>query len=126
MSRDSEEGEEPKIQRTKDELRRLRPQGEPSWYDKAASYQESQEEVIQIPNDKVAYVIGRKGWRKKDIMERSGVQELFIKEDLVRLRGTKEQRANAKRIINMVLSVRFKFPFFILNFVYCLLLLLLT
>ncbi|KAJ7377599.1 hypothetical protein OS493_028159 [Desmophyllum pertusum] len=49
--------------------------------------------------------IGKKrGGKKKDIMERSGVQELFIKEDLVRLRGTKEQRANAKRIINMVLS----------------------
>lgn len=111
--RDSEEGEQPKSQR------RLRPEGEPSWYDKAvnASYEE---EVMQIPNDKVGLVIGKQGWRKKDIMERSGVQTLFIKEDLVHLRGTKEQRANAKQIIDMVLSVSFKFPFFIINFVYCL------
>ncbi|KAL9950377.1 hypothetical protein ACROYT_G042865 [Oculina patagonica] len=58
---------------------------------------------MQIPKDKVGLVIGKKGQTIKDIKERSKVHELFIKDDLVHLRGTEEQRANAKRIIDMIL-----------------------
>ncbi|KAJ7323759.1 hypothetical protein OS493_030885 [Desmophyllum pertusum] len=59
--RDSEEGEQPKSQR------RLRPEGEPSWYDKAvnASYEE---EVMQIPNDKGEDSPGQGSWKKLDFI----------------------------------------------------------
>ena len=115
MSRDAQEGEESKRQRAKGNQRKQRNEAAPSWYDKAvdAKYQE---EVMQIPKDKLGLVIGRK-WRTiQDIKERSGVQELFVRDDQVHLRGTEEQRANAKRIIDMILRVRVKCPqFFTLN-----------
>ena len=83
-----------------------RRQGEPNFSlnDKAAH--NDQEEVIQIPKDKVGHVIGKKGWRKKDIVEQSGVQALVIKDDQVRLTGTEEQRAKAKMIIYEIIRVR--------------------
>ncbi|KAL9950379.1 hypothetical protein ACROYT_G042867 [Oculina patagonica] len=102
MSRDSKEGEESRSQRGRDDPRRRRNEDAPSCYDKSvnANYQE---EEMQIPKDKVGLVIGKKGQTIKDIKERSGVHELFIKDDLVHLRGTEEQRTNAKRIIGMIL-----------------------
>ena len=111
MSSTSWEGhsEESKGQETKDGHKKRRAEDEPSWYEKAVDAN-FEEEVIEIPKDKVGFVIGKKGWKKEDIINRSGIQTLYIKEDLVHLRGTEEQRTEAKRIIDMVLSVRFTFP----------------
>ena len=95
--------------------RRRRNDGEPSWYDNAVNA-DYQEEVMPIPKDKAGLVIGKKGWRIKDIKEQSGVKELHIKDDQVHLRGTEEQCANAKKIIDMILKVLFKCPFFVLIF----------
>ena len=115
MSRDTQENKESRSQRAKGNQRKQRNEGGPSWYEKAVDTN-YQEEVMQIPKDKVGLGIGRKGRTIKDIKERSGVQELFITDDLVHLRGTEEQRANAKRIIDMILTVRVKcFQFFTLN-----------
>lgn len=108
MSRDSREDEKSRSQRTKHEPRRRRTRGQPSWYAKAAN-ENYQEEVMQIPRDKAGLVIGKKGWRVKDIMEQSGVKKLSIKEDLVHLIGTEEQRASAKKFIDMILRVSIKF-----------------
>jgi len=92
-----------------------RRQGEPNFSlnDKAAH--NDQEEVIQISMDKVGHVIGKKGWRKKDIVERSGVQALIIKDDQVRSTGTEEQRTKAKMIINEIIRVRLGKMSFYLN-----------
>ena len=108
MSRDSKHG--------KDDPRRRRNDGEPSWYDKAVNA-DYQEEVMPIPKDKAGLIIGKGGWRIQGIKEQSGVKELRIKDDQVHLRGTKEQCANAKKIIDMILKVLFKCPFFVLIFV---------
>ncbi len=118
MSRDSQEGEESRSQRGRDDPRQRRSEDAPSWYDKSvnANYQE---EVMQIPKDKVGLVIGKKGQTIKDIKERSKVHELFIKDDLVHLRGTEEQRANAKRIIDMILRVRYNHSLFSILFIFC-------
>jgi len=104
MSRDSEQGTDPKSQRTQgNPRRRRRNQGELSWYDRAvnADYQE-----MQIPKDKIGLIIGTGGRRKKEIMEESGVKELIIREDQVHLRGTEEQCSNAKKIIDRILKVQ--------------------
>ena len=105
MSRDSKHG--------KDDPQRRRNDGEPSWYDKAVNT-EYQEEVMPIPKGKAGIIIGKKGWRIKDIKEQTGVKEVNIIDDQVHIRGTEEQCSNAKKIINMILEVLFKSPFFVL------------
>ena len=103
MSRDSLAGKESRTQRNTDNPRRGRRQVEPSLSDEKAAYND--QEVIQIPEDKVGHVIGRRGKRKRDIMEQSGVQALDIKGDQVRIKGTEEQRAKAKTIIDNIIRV---------------------
>lgn len=104
MSRASKQGKDPKSQRTQGEPRRRRNHGERSWYDRAFTDTDYQKEVMQIPKDKVGFIIGTKGWRKKEIMEESGVKELEIRDDQVHLRGTEEQCFNAKKIIDRILK----------------------
>ena len=103
MSRDSQAGKESRTQRNPDNPRIGRRQGGPSLSEKAAY---NDQEVIQIPEDKVGHVIGRKGKRKRDVMERSGVQALDIKGDQVRIKGTEEQRTKAITIIHDIIRVR--------------------
>ena len=103
MSRDSKHG--------KDDPRRRRNDGERSWYDKAVNA-DYQEEVIPIPEGKAGLIIGKKGWRIKDIKEQTGVKELNIRDDQVHIKGTEEQCSKAKNIIDMILEVLFKSPFF--------------
>ena len=106
MSRDSKPGQDPKSQRIQgNQRRRRRNQGEPNWYDRAVNT-DYQEEVMQIPKDKIGLIIGTKGRRMKEIMEESGVKELNIRDDQVHLRGTEEQCANAKKIIDRILKVQ--------------------
>ena len=106
MSRDSQAGKESRTQRNTDN-----PTSERSEGDKAAH--NDQEEMIQIPENKVGIVVGKKGWRRNDIKERSGVQALVIKDCQVRMKGTEEQRTKAKTLIYRILRVRHgKFPFY--------------
>ena len=106
MSSDSQTGKESRTQRSPDNPRSGRSEG-----DKAAH--NDQEEVIQIPENKVGIVIGKKGWRRNDIKERSGVQALVIKDCQARITGTEEQRTKAKTLIYRILSVRHsKCPFY--------------
>ena len=109
MSRDSKH--------SKDVPRRRRNDGEPSGYDKVVNT-EYQEEVMPIPKGKAGLIIGKKGWRIKDIKEQSGVKELNIRDDQVHIRGTEEQCLNAKKIINRILEVHFKSPFFVVLILY--------
>jgi len=95
MSHDSRAGKESRTQRNTDNPRSGR-----SERDKAAH----NEEVMKIPENKVGLVIGKKGWRRNDIKERSGVQALVIKDCQVRITGTEEQRAKAKTLIYRILS----------------------
>ena len=106
MSRESQAGKESRTQRNTHNPRSGRREGKPSFSlnDKAAS--DDQEEVLLIPENKVGLVIGKKGWRRNDIKERSGVQTLVIKDCQVRIRGTDEQRTKAKTLIDRILSVR--------------------
>ena len=99
MSRDTQAGKESRTQRNTDNPTSGRSEG-----DKAAH--NDQKEVIQIPKDKVGIVIGKKGWRRNDIKERSGVQALVIKDCQARITGTEEQRTKAKTLINRILRVR--------------------
>lgn len=105
MSRDSKQGKEPKSQKTQgnSRRRRRRDHGEPNWYDRAVNA-DYQEEVMQIPKDKAGLIIGRNGRRKEEIMKKSGVKELIIREDQVHLRGTEEQCSSAKTIIDRILK----------------------
>ena len=113
MSRDSQAGKESRTQRNTDNPRSGRRQGEPSLSLSEKAAHNDQEEVIQIPENKVGHVIGRKGKKKRDIMERSGVQALDIKDCQVRITGTEEQRTKAKTLIYRILSVRHsKSPFY--------------
>ena len=107
MSRDSKHD--------KDDPRRRRNDGEPSWYDKAVNA-DYQEEVIPIPEGKAGLIIGKKGWRIKDIKEQTGVKELNIRDDQVHIKGTEEQCSKAKKIIDRILEVLFKSHFFQGNF----------
>ena len=104
MSRDSKVGKVSRTQRNANNPRSGRRQGEPSLSEKAAH--NDQEEVIAIPENKVGIVIGKKGWRKNDIVERSGVQALDIEDCQVRITGTEEQRTKAKTLIYRILRVR--------------------
>ena len=112
MSSDLQTGKESRTQRNTDNPRSGRRQGEPSLSLSEKAAHNDQEEVIQIPENKVGHVIGRKGKKKRDIMERSGVQALDIKDCQVRITGTEEQRTKAKTLIYRILSVRHsKSPF---------------
>lgn len=102
MSSVSGKVEESKGQDRKDEHKKRRAEGEPSWYEKAVDAN-FEEEVLDIPKNKVGLVIGKRGWKREDIIARSGIWDLFIKEDLVYIRGTGEQRISAKQIIEKVL-----------------------
>jgi len=118
MSRDSQEGEDSRTQSNSDNTRSGREQGEPSFSlnDKAAH--NDQEEVIQIPGNKVGLVVGKNGWRRNDIKERSGAKALIIKDCQVRITGTEEQRIKARTLINRILRVRHgKCPFY-LSFIF--------
>ena len=113
MSRDSQAGKESRTQRNIDNPRSGRRQGEPSLSLSEKAAHNDQEEVIQIPANKVGIVIGKKGRRKSDIVEQSGVQALVIKDCQVRITGTEEQRTKAKTLIYRILSVRHsKCPFY--------------
>ena len=96
MSRDSKHG--------KDDPQRRRNDGEPSGYDKAVNT-EYHEEIMPIPEGKAGLIIGKKGWRIKDIKEQTGVKELNIRDDKVHIKGTEEQCSKAKKIIDMILEV---------------------
>lgn len=95
-------GGESKGQEKKEKHKKRRAEGQPSWYEKTVDA-DFKEEEIHIPKDKVGLILGKKGWKKKDIITRSGIQDLVIKEDLVYIRGTEEQRTRAKQIIEKVL-----------------------
>ena len=106
MSRDSQVGKESRTQRNADNPRSGRSEC-------VNASHNDQEEVIQIPENKKGIVIGKKGWRKNDIKERSGVQVLVIKDCQVRISGTEEQRTKAKKLICRILSVcHGKCPFY--------------
>ena len=112
MSRDSQAGKDSNTCNPRSGRR----QGESSFTLNNKAAHNDQEEVIQISMDKVGQVIGKKGWRKKDIVERSGVQAMVIKDDQIRLTGTEEERAKAKTIIDEIIRVRlFKMPFFLIK-----------
>jgi len=106
MSRDSQAAKESRTQKNTGNPRSGIRQGVPSFSlnDKAAH--NDREEMVQIPENKVGLVIGRKGWRRNDIVERSGVQALDIIDRQVRITGTKEQRIKAKTLIYRILRVR--------------------
>ena len=107
MSRDSQAGKESRTERNSDNPRSGRIEGgEPSFSLNEKAAHNDQEEVIQIPMEKVGHVIGKGGWRKNDIVERSGVQALVVKDCQVRLTGTEEQRTKAKTIIYEIIRVR--------------------
>ena len=97
MSRDSQAGKESRTQRNTDNPTSGRSEG-----DQAAHNE--QEEVTQIPENKVGIVKGKKGWRWNDIKERSGVQALVIKDWQVCIKGTEEQRTKAKTLIYRILN----------------------
>jgi len=59
--------------------------------------------VMEIPKDKVGLIIGKKGWRLKEIKELSGAH-VDVKDDKVHLRGTPEQCERAKKIIEDILD----------------------
>ena len=106
MSRDLQADKESKTKRNTDNPRSGKRQGEPNLSLSEKAAHNDQEEVIQIPENKVVHVIGRKGTRKRDIMERSGVQALDIKDVQVRITRTEEQRIKARAIIYDIIRVR--------------------
>ena len=106
MSRDSQEGKDSRPQSNTDNTRRGRKQGEPSFSLNDKATHNDQEEVIQIPENKVGLVVGKNGWRRNDIKERSGVKALIIKDCQARITGKEEQRIKAKTLINRILRVR--------------------
>ena len=117
MSSDSQRaGENSRTQRNTDNQRGRGRQGEPSLSLSEKAAHSNQEEVIPIPENKVGIVIGKRGWRKKDIVERSGVQALDIEDCQARITGTEEQRTKAKTLIYRILSVcHGKCPFFTIH-----------
>lgn len=89
--------------RGRDQKRRGR--GDQNWYDKsmATLTADQEEEIVEIPKEKVGLVIGRKGRTKEKITRQTGVQ-IFIKDDGAHLRGTAEQIHEAKSMIGEILS----------------------
>jgi len=59
--------------------------------------------VIDIPEDKVGLIIGKKGVRLQEIKEQSGAHVVVI-DNKVQLRGTPEQCEKAKKIISEILT----------------------
>lgn len=104
MSRESQAGKEIRAQRNTHNPGSGRSEGKPSFSLNDKAVRNDQEEVIVIPENKVGLVIGKKGWRRNDIKERSGVQTLVIKDCQVRIRGTDEQCTKAKTLIDRILS----------------------
>ena len=82
-----------------------RARGDQNWYDKsmATLTADQEEEIVEIPKEKVGLVIGRKGRTKEEIKRQTGVQ-IFIKEDGAHLRGTAEQIHEAKTMIGEILN----------------------
>ena len=84
--------------------RRPRNKGDRSWYDTSlAANANPEEEVMEIPRDKVGLVIGKQGRRVREIREQTGAQ-IYIKDNKAYLRGTVEQREKARKIIEEVLN----------------------
>ena len=86
--------------------RRSRNRDDPCWYDKslADSVSARQPDVaIDIPEDKVGLIIGKKGLRLQEIKEQSGAHVVVI-DNKVQLRGTPEQCEKAKKIISEILN----------------------
>ena len=86
--------------------RRFRNKGDPSWYDRSMADNVSARQLyvaMDIPKDKVGLIIGRKGWRRQEIEERSGAH-VEVKDDKVHLRGTPEQCERAKKHIEEILN----------------------
>ena len=108
ISHDSKKSKEPKNQKSK--ATRTRRGGEPSCYGKPVN-KKYHKEVMTIPEGKAGLIIGKRGWRIKDIKEQTGVKELNIRDDQVHIRGTEEQCSKAKKIIDMILKVLLKSPF---------------
>lgn len=83
---------------------RPRNKGDPSWYDTSLGANANpEEEVMEIPRDKVGLVIGKQWRRVREIREQTGTQ-ISIKENKAHLRGTVEQREKARKIIEEVLN----------------------
>ena len=83
-----------------------RPRKRDDWYggSLADNFSARQPDVVMdIPKDKVGLIIGRKGWRLKEIKELSGAH-VDVKDDKVHLRGTPEQCERAKKIIEDILD----------------------
>ena len=59
--------------------------------------------VIDIPEDKVGLIIGKKGWRLKEIKQLSGAH-VVVKDNKVQLRGTPEQCEKANDFIQEILN----------------------
>ena len=86
--------------------RRSRNRDDPSWYDRslADNVRARQPYVaMDIPKDKVGLIIGKKGWRLREIQELSRAR-VVVKQDTVHLKGTPEQREKAKKIIEEILN----------------------
>ena len=86
--------------------RRSRNRNDPNWYVRSLSDNVSArqpDEVMDIRKDKVGLIIGKKGWRLRDIKEQSGAH-VDVKDDKVHLRGTPEQCERAKKIIEDILD----------------------
>ncbi|XP_067034569.1 uncharacterized protein [Acropora muricata] len=86
--------------------RRSRNGDNPNWYVGSLTDNVSARHpdvVMEIPKDKVGLIIGKKGWRLKEIKELSGAH-VDVKDDKVHLRGTPEQCERAKKIIEDILD----------------------
>ena len=86
--------------------RSFRNKGDPSWYDRSMADNVSARQLyvaMDIPKDKVGLIIGRKGWRRQEIKDRSGAH-VEVKDDKVHLRGTPEQCERAKKHIEEILN----------------------
>lgn len=85
--------------------RRRRSRKDPSWYDKSvAALSADQEEVMEIPIEKVGLVIGTRGWRLQEIRDQTGIQITIKAGNQAHLRGTAEQLQEAKKIIEEVVN----------------------
>ena len=86
--------------------RRPRNRDDPSWYDRSLAKNVSARQpdvAIDIPEDKVGRIIGKKGWRLQEIKQLSGAHVVVI-DNKVQLRGTPEQCEEAKKIIEEILK----------------------
>ena len=78
---------------------------DPSWYDKSvAALSTDQEEVMEIPTEKVGLVIGTRGWRLQEIRDQTGIQITIKAGNQAHLTGTARQLQEAKKIIEEVVN----------------------